>query len=133
MPDESRIPAADCGAVRDGRTAAAKAETKPAAGEPALCALARELLSSPVPPEEECDDISSALAAMGIKRTGAAMVAFGIWRKAFKGDVSAAKLIRELSEDAVSADPADPAGTVDPGMLSSMSDAELLSLLGEAL
>lgn len=94
--------------------------------------LTRELLGDLVPTEDEYDDVSSALGTLGWRRTGAAMLVFCLWQKACKGDVSAAKLIRELStEPAALPEGEDP--EVSAETLSSMSDAELLRLLGGSL
>ena len=93
--------------------------------------LTRELLENLVPTEEEGEDISSALGTLGWRRTGAAMLVFCLWQKACRGDVSAAKFIRDLSLERAE-DPENEETDPAPEVLSSMSDAELLKLLGKS-
>ena len=90
--------------------------------------LTRELLEDLVPTEDEAEDISSALGNLGWRRTGAAMLVFCLWQKACRGDVSAAKFIRDLSLERAE-DPENEETDPAPEVLSSMSDAELLKLL----
>ena len=52
------------------------------------------ILSALVPWDDE--DANELLTALGMKRTGSALVALGVFLKAAKGDTSAAKFIKEL-------------------------------------
>lgn len=90
--------------------------------------LTRELLRSLAPTEAEAEDASAGIGMLGWKRTGAAMLVYGIWQKACRGDVSAAKLLRELSLDRSASEERDGP---DPRLLASLSDEELLRLLGD--
>ena len=80
-------------------------EAVPAAQIPALPkqsaelgVLTRELMEKLVP--EAAEDASDGLGMLGWKRTGAALLVYSMWQKACKGDVSAAKLIREMNGEA---------------------------------
>lgn len=97
-----------------------------------LSELTRELLEDLVPTEQEAEDVSAALGTLGWRRTGAAMLVFCLWQKACRGDVSAAKLIRELSMESAAV-PEKEDGELSSEALSAMSDAELLKLLGSSV
>ena len=83
-----------------------------------LGSLTRELLSTEIrcEPETAAEVCSEA----GIPYTGAALLVAATWLKAYKGDVNAAKLIREMNGENNDSDNA-----VD---LSAMSDAALLAM-----
>jgi len=86
--------------------------------------LTRELMAMPVP--DDLSDVSQFLSQVGMKRTGAAMLLGSMFKKACGGDVSAAKLIREMNGEADS-----EGGNVD---YSQMSDELLRKMAeGEAL
>lgn len=81
--------------------------------------LTRELMAAPVP--DDVSDVSQFLSEMGLKRTGAAMLLGSVFKKACSGDVSAAKLLREMNEEAETED-----GMPDYGKF---SDAVLYRML----
>ena len=83
-----------------------------------LGSLTRELLSTEIRCEPET--AQEVCSEAGIPYTGAGLLVAAIWLKAFKGDVNAAKLIREMNGESNDTDNA-----VD---LSAMSDAALLAL-----
>ena len=83
-----------------------------------LGSLTRELLSTeirrkPETAQEVCSEV-------GLPYTGAALLVAATWLKAYKGDVNAAKLIREMNGESNDTDNA-----VD---LSAMSDAALFAM-----
>jgi len=84
-----------------------------------LGVLTRELMATLVP--DEISDVSQFLSEVGLKRTGAAMLLGSVFKKACSGDVSAAKLIREMNDE-VEAD--------ESGLdYSKLSDAVLYKML----
>ena len=89
-----------------------------------MTALTREMLSSLMPEEDNATD---ALTQMGIKRTGAALVVFGLIQKASKGDPSAAKFLKELNGEEEQ-----PEETSSIG-IENLSDAMLMKLAGITL
>ena len=98
-----------------------------------LGVLTKELMAALVPTPEEAEDITEAMSLIGWRRTGAALLVYSIYQKACKGDVSAAKLIREMNDEV----PADGgAGSGTDGMnaaeaavyLAGLSDEELLRM-----
>ena len=88
-----------------------------------LNVLTRELMETLVP--DDLSDISEVLQQIGWKRTGAAYLIGSVYRKACGGDVSAAKLIKELAESAVSEE-----GSAD---ITGLSDAALYKMLEETI
>jgi hypothetical protein len=84
--------------------------------------VALELLASRFPTEEEPE--FDALAYLGIPVTGAALVAYALIKKCAKGDVSGIKLLLELVGETEHKD-------FGANLLGEMSDAELLSMLGD--
>ena len=85
-----------------------------------LGSLTRELLSTEIRCEPET--AQEVCSEAGMPYTGAALLVAATWLKAYKGDVNAAKLIREMNGESNDTDSA-----VD---LSAMSDAALLALAG---
>ena len=86
-----------------------------------LGSLTRELLSTEIRCEPET--AQEVCSEAGIPTTGAALLVAATWLKAYKGDVNAAKLIREMNGESNDSDTA-----VD---LSAMSDAALLALVND--
>lgn len=80
--------------------------------------LTEKMLNKRFPEQDKAGDC---LFELGIKPTGAAMLAFAMIRKAASGDVSAAKLVLDLIKDTPDTDEA-----VD---WSQLSDAELRRML----
>ena len=99
-----------------------------------LGVLTKELMSALVPTPEEAEDITEAMSLIGWKRTGAALLVYSIYQKACKGDVPAAKLIREMNDEVPAAG---DAGAGTDGMnsaeaavyLAGLSDEELLRMM----
>ena len=87
-----------------------------------LGALTRELMAKDVPDAPD-GDVSDLVAQLGWRRTGASMLVTALWQKACRGDVSAAKLIREMNGE----NPCE-SETVD---LSAISDAALMRMARE--
>ena len=83
-----------------------------------LGSLTRELLSTEIRCEPET--AQEVCSEAGIPYTGAALLVAATWLKAYKGDVNAAKLIREMNGESNESDNA-----VD---LSAMSDAALFAM-----
>ena len=77
-------------------------------------------MAKPVPSNIDTD-LDVLVAELGWKRTGSSMLVTALWAKACKGDVNAAKLIRELNGETTVED-----GAVD---YSSVSDAALRKLI----
>ena len=101
-----------------------------------LGVLTKELMAALVPTPEEAEDITEAMSLIGWRRTGAALLVYSIYQKACKGDVPAAKLIREMNDE-VPADSGSGLGSGIEGMsaaeaavyLSGLSDEELLRMI----
>ena len=83
-----------------------------------LGSLTRELLSTEIRCEPET--AQEVCSEAGIPTTGAALLVAATWLKAYKGDVNAAKLIREMNGENNESDTA--------VNLSAMSDAALLAM-----
>ena len=83
-----------------------------------LGSLTRELLSAEIRCEPET--AQEVCSEAGIPYTGAGLLVAATWLKAYKGDVNAAKLIREMNGENNDSDNA-----VD---LSAMSDAALFAM-----
>ena len=79
------------------------------------------ILSALIPWDDE--DANEMLTALGMKRTGSALVALGVFLKAAKGDTSAAKFIKELEGDEKDE------ATLESG-LENLSTAVLMKLAG---
>ena len=86
--------------------------------------ITEQLLFSPMP--FEYTDTASALCQMHIDNTCAANMIFAIFEKSLKGDVSAAKLLRDITAEESSA------VNNNIGVFASMTDAELAEMLRNA-
>ena len=84
-----------------------------------LGTLTQELMETLVP--DDLSDVSEVLMQIGWKRTGAAYLIGSIYKKACLGDVSAAKLLKELTENTME----DESGTD----VTKLSDAALYRML----
>ena len=83
--------------------------------------ITEQLLFSPMP--FEYTDTASALCQIGVENTCAANMIFAIFEKSLKGDVSAAKLLRDITAEESSA------VNNNIGVFDSMTDAELVALM----
>ena len=81
-----------------------------------LGSLTRELLSTEI--RREPETAQEVCSEVGIPYTGAALLVAATWLKAYKGDVNAAKLIREMNGENNDSDNA----------VSAMSDAALFAM-----
>jgi len=85
---------------------------------------AREVLAMKLP---EGHPLLPELAQYGLEPTGAQAVCYALFRKAAAGDVSAAKLLRELVGD--KGENGEAAGPSGSDAFAAMSDERLLALL----